>query len=278
MSGETQPLFIVSSGRSGTKMMEKLFSAYDEIEMNHEYMVHHVQPLAIRYQLGLATRDCVKSLLARTHGAAIHYSERAIWADSSNKLTWIIDVLDAAFPNARFVHLVRDGRKVASSYLHKLGNECYDDRSTAAFAHYIDRYPALPAPPPEKRYWWPQPRRGSPERARFLGFSQFERIAWHWAEAHRTALGKLKGVAAERQLLVRLEDLVADPREALRMTRFIGLPDREEAIALLARPHNVNRPVDHPLTAQETAQFWAISGDMMQALGYADQPEYAVSY
>ena len=44
MTTETRPIFIVSSGRSGTAMMEKLFGAFPQVEMHHEYMVHHVQP------------------------------------------------------------------------------------------------------------------------------------------------------------------------------------------------------------------------------------------
>lgn len=278
MGAETKPIFIVSSGRSGTKMMEKLFAGFSEIEMNHEYMVHHGQPAAVRYQLGVSNRAEVRHVLAHTHRAAVEYCERALWGDASNKLTWVIDILDELFPEARFVHLSRDGRKVASSYFHKLGNECYDDRSTAILARYIDEYPKVPAPPPEKRYWWPQPRRGSPGREAFLEYSQFDRIAWHWAEAHRTALTRLKAIAPERQMFIRLEDLVADPAAALRLTRFMDLPDRADIAAVLERPHNVNRPVNHPLTAEQTSRFWAIAGDVMGALGYEGAIEYAVNY
>ena len=78
-------------------------------------------------------------VIAETYGGAIRYSDAQHWGDSSNKLSWLIPDLAAAFPKARFVHLVRDGRKVASSYFHKLGAECYDDRSTAILqAHYDD--------------------------------------------------------------------------------------------------------------------------------------------
>jgi len=48
-------------------------------------------------------------------------------------LSWLIPDLAALFPDAKFVHLVRDGRKVAGSYFRKLGAECYDDRSTHVF-------------------------------------------------------------------------------------------------------------------------------------------------
>jgi hypothetical protein len=227
---------------------------------------------------GIASRDETRCVLAQTHGAAVEYSEKSLWGDSSNKLTWVIDLLDELFPEARFVHLVRDGRKVASSYFHKLAAECYDDRSTAALARYIDDYPNVAAPPPEKKYWWPQPHRSAPDRAEFLALDQFERIAWHWAESNRVALSKLGTIAPERQLHVRLEDLTSDNREAGRLFDFLALPPSSEVGSILAKPHNVNQPVDSMLTADETRAFWAVAGDMMRELGYDQAPEYAVNY
>ena len=48
----TRPFFIVSSGRSGTAMLHKVLSAEGTVEMHHEYMVHIVQPLAVKRYMG----------------------------------------------------------------------------------------------------------------------------------------------------------------------------------------------------------------------------------
>src|ERR1700689_5225759 len=182
MSQETQPFFIVSSGRSGTAMLHKALSAAGDIEMHHEYMVHIAQPLGVRRYLGLADAAETQRLLRETHIAAIGYSDAAHWGDSSNKLSWLIPDLAALLPQAKFVHLVRDGRKVAGSYFRKLGAECYDDRSTAILQAFLDDPARHPAPPPEKKYWWPVPRPGDPRASEFRHYDQFQRIAWHWAE------------------------------------------------------------------------------------------------
>src|SRR5512133_3088384 len=42
-----RPFFIVSSGRSGTAMMVKALVAAPNATIEHEYMVHLVQPLAV---------------------------------------------------------------------------------------------------------------------------------------------------------------------------------------------------------------------------------------
>jgi hypothetical protein len=241
-------------------------------------MVQITQPLAVRRYLGLADAEQTARVIAETYGGAIRYSDAAHWGDSSNKLSWLIPDLAAAFPKARFVHLVRDGRKVASSYFHKLGAECYDDRSTGILQAHYDDPARQAAPPPEKKYWWPLPRQGSADATRFRSFSQFERICWHWAELNRLVLAELSRLPAERTLFVRLEELRAASSEVRGLYQFLDLPYRDEAYGVFARPHNVNRPEDRLLDAGQRGQFAAIAGDMLARLGYAERPEYVVNY
>ena len=273
MSLRTQPFFIVSSGRSGTAMLHKALSAAGDIEMHHEYMVHVTQPLGVRRYLGLASAQDAAKILSETHGAAIRYSDAAHWGDSSNKLSWLIPDLAALLPDAKFVHLVRDGRKVAGSYFRKLGDECYDDRSTAILQAFLDDPVNNPAPPPEKKYWWPISR-GS----EFRSFSQFERIAWHWAEINRVILDSLGSLAPARSHYVRLEDLYASPSAVKGLFHFLNISYRDEHFAAFARPHNVNQPSDELLSPDQTRRFDDIAGAMMAKLGYAETSEYVVNY
>jgi sulfotransferase family protein len=266
----TRPFFVVSSGRSGTAMLHKALSAADDVEMHHEYMVHHVQPLAVRRYHGLADAAEARRVLTATHAAAIRYSDAAHWGDSSNKLSWLIEDLAALLPEAKFVHLVRDGRKVAGSYFNKLSAECYDDRSVQVFQAFLDDPARVPAPPPEKKYWWPLG--GDPN------FDQFARIAWHWAEINRVILDQLAALPAERHLFVRLEDLLVSPALVRALFAFLGLAYRDRHFQVFARPHNVNRPEDRPLSDVQRTSFDAVAAAMMQRLGYTDRAEYVVNY
>lgn len=273
-----QAFFVVSSGRSGTAMLHKALSASPGVEMHHEYMVHIVQPLAVRRTMGLVDGAEAKRLLAETHAAAIRYSDKEHWGDSSNKLSWLIPELAELLPRAKFVHLVRDGRKVASSYFHKLGDECYDDRSTAILRAHVDDPLGTPPPPPEKKYWWPLPRRDDPLAGAFARFDQFERIAWHWAEINRVILEALAQLSSSQSLFVRLEDLRGSPDAVRGLYDFLNLRYRSENFAMFARPHNVNRPVDKLLDEKQRAQFETIAGRMLARLGYASRAEYVVNY
>jgi Sulfotransferase family len=272
------PFFVVSSGRSGTAMLVKALSADKAITIEHEYMVHLVQPLAVRRYAALANEEEARRVLAQCHGAAVHYASTPLWGDSSNKLSWLIPDLAALFPEGKFIHLVRDGRKVASSYFHKLHAECYDDVSTRVMAAHLNAPGQVAAPPPEKKYWWPQPGANDPYRDEFPRFNQFERIAWHWSEINRTILKDIETVPEERRLFLRLEDLRAQPSAAASLFAFLDRPFRDEYFAAFARPHNVNRPVDKMLTREQSASFEAIASPMMERLGYAGRAEYAVNY
>ena len=273
-----KPFFIVSSGRSGTAMLHKALSAAGNVEMHHEYMVNTVQPLAVRQYLGLISTPNALETLMDCHVSAVRYSDAAFWGDSSNKLSWLIPELAELMPAAQFIHLVRDGRKVVSSYFHKLGDECYDDRSNAILQAHYDDPARVPAPPPEKKYWWPVPRHDNPMAQEFRSFDQFERIAWHWAEINAVALDSLATLAPKRHLFIRLEDLLVSPALVRSMFEFIGLSYRDEHFATFARPYNVNRPEDHPLTEAQRIAFERIASPMMDRLGYAERAEYVVNY
>jgi hypothetical protein len=270
------PFFIVSSGRSGTAMLHKALSSKPEVEMHHEYAVQITQPLAVRRYLGLIGEDAARRTIDETFGAAIHHCRARLWGDSSNKLSWLIADLAAVFPEARFVHLVRDGRKVTSSYFHKLGAENYDDRSNAIMqAHYDGR--TCP-PPPEKPYWWPVPRRGDAMAEAFRNFDQFQRICWHWTEINRVILDSLAALPENRTLFARLEDLTQSPSQVRGLMNFLNLDYQDSDFAVFARPHNVNCPQDRLLTSLQRAQFEAIAAPLMVRLGYAERAEYTVQY
>lgn len=278
MSTNTQAFFIVSSGRSGTAMLHKALSAAGDIEVHHEYMVHIVQKLGVSRYMGLTSAEDAAHALRETHVTAVHYSHAAHWGDSSNKLSWLIPELAALLPEAKFVHLVRDGRKVAGSYFRKLADECYDDHSTAVLQAFFDNPGAHPAPPPEKKYWWPLPKKEDSRAKEFRHYNQFERIAWHWAKINRVIADSLSAIVPQRKHFVRLEDLQSSAQEVRTLFQFLNLHYRDDAAAMFARPHNVNRPEDKLLDADQAAQFDRIADGMMGELGYAQRPEYVVNY
>lgn len=277
MAQDTVPYFVVGSGRSGTRTIYKMLSGIPTVEAHHEFVCTQVQQVAALHFMGLLSKDEVKCRMRDLHGAGIFYSTAPIWVDCSNKLSWILEPLYEMFPKMRVVHLVRDGRKVASSYFHKLTDEMYDDASVAILRRWLaDR--SLPMPPPEKKYWWNMPQPGQPFADVFPTFDQFQRACYQWTEANRVILESLERIPRPQQLFVKLEELVSRRDEVRRLLDFFGLPYEEHFFEFLQTPQNVIFPMDFRLTPQQADQFSAICGPMMQRLGYPGQDEYAVNY
>ena len=276
MPDNCQPIFIVGCGRSGTQALGRMFDSFPHVTMHHEYMIYHVQPLGVEYWHGRISRDAAAAELRAIHGAAIDFSETPFWGDCSNKLSWFVDILAEEYPDARFIHLVRDGRKAVSSLYHKLGHECLDDRSVSILDAYMRGEGAKP--PPEKKYWWPMARPGDEFHDEYQSFDHFDRIAYHWAHINRVVREQLAGVDQGRHIRVRLEDITASRDALADMVAFAGLDLTDEQADLMVRPHNVIKPVNFMLEGDKLDRFWKLAGDEMRALGYAEQEDYILDY
>ena len=274
----TAPIFVVGSGRCGTASLAKALSIYDTIEVHHEYAVVSVQVLGFNYYHNFYSSTYIKNILFNIYQRAIYYCNKPIWMDCSNKISWLIKPITDIFPNARFVWLVRDGRKVVSSFYHKLGMECYDDRSVSITKDWMRSFvkeESKPEPPLEKKYWWPLP-------PNCLEMSQFERICWHWNCINRFILWNTKHFSPERLLRLKLEQLTSQNYgriEVKRLLDFIGVPFREEVVESFRIPHNVSEPVDYQLTDEQDSVFWRYCKPMMSQFNYSNtQKTYTVNY
>jgi hypothetical protein len=278
-SSDTRLVFILGSGRSGTKMAAKLFAGVEHIEAHHEYVRDCYQREASLYFMGLLDKAAMAERLKGIYGAAAHWSPASYFIDSSNKLSWVADVLVEAFPDARFVHLARDGRKVASSFFHKLGGHVYGDRGVQALQAWLTAPDRHPMPPPPEDFWWVIPQTGQPFHVEFPAFDQFQRCCYQWAESNRAIMDALEAVPAERKLSLKLEELTSSPDEVKRLLSFVDTPFDDSFVQVLQKPQHVYVPLDYPLTPEQQRQFAHIGGSMMQRLGYdLAAQEYRMRY
>jgi hypothetical protein len=144
------PLF-VGSGRSGTTLFRNVFDSHSQLAMTHE--AHFVLPMALRrtrwqvadgfdvnsfvadlyensnfVRQGIERSD-VNAALDAAHPATFPDAVRAVFAvyaahhgkplygDKTPGYVTHLGLLGDLFPEARFVHIIRDGRDVAMAYL-----------------------------------------------------------------------------------------------------------------------------------------------------------------
>ena len=292
MSANRQ-LFIIGSGRCGTAALARLLGTFEGVEAHHEYCIGHTQPLSVLYHAGHLTTPQAAIKLRRLHGAAVEYSQAEVWADCSNKLSFLVKPLTQLFPDARFIWLTRDGRRVVSSFYHKLRDECYVPGLVATLAETLYN-PYATLPPPEKRWWWPVPT-DAEIRGQFMKWGQFQQVAWYWGEVNWAILKSFENQVelrnfdtASNQVLFAPIERMAHPETGPALLgsllEFAGVDFKvTDTVSLwrqfLVRPHNVSKPVSYPLTREEQGLFWNTPGvaSMMQRLGYEGE-DYAVNY
>jgi hypothetical protein len=155
-----------------------------------------------------------------------------------------IPSLVAAFPEARFVHLVRDGRAVAYS-LSRV--DWWDDGVV----------------------WW---YGDTPRRWRERGGDPWELVATHWVR-ELTSVGEgLHAVAPEQQLELRYEELISEPVAVLRRTtHFAGLSEDPGWLAELGQLSypNKNEAWREQLTVDARNRVEAIQREELLRLGHA---------
>ena len=112
----TQPIFILSSGRSGTYSFYNALKKEKNIEIHHEFKFEKTLRNSVSYYLGAINKKKAFKLLDKNHNFSIKKSKKKIWIDSSNALPWMLDLIVDKFPKAKFIFLIRNGKKVVSSF------------------------------------------------------------------------------------------------------------------------------------------------------------------
>ncbi|MDH5236917.1 MAG: sulfotransferase, partial [Acidimicrobiia bacterium] len=153
MSTEHPALFVVGCGRSGTTLLRSMLDAHPELAIPGEsHFLRRMLRLRRRYEHGsqfdleryvadlsrdvrfrrwvadpeplieriragrpLSLADAVRA----TFGAYARSQDKIRWGDKTPDYVTMMPAISELLPEARFVHLIRDGRAVAASLAHQ---------------------------------------------------------------------------------------------------------------------------------------------------------------
>lgn len=250
---------IVGCARSGTTILGELIAAHPEV--NYIYEAHEVWEIG-----GMGSNESHR--LTERHATPEVIGSIREWFTARNDGRTIVEkcprnalripYLRAIFPEARFIHIVRDGRDVTCSLRPGIGG--------AEWRHL------------------------KPENWRELQtLPAAARCAMTWREVVTVAERDLAGV---EHLKVIYEDLVAKPeRVAAAILEFLGLPPSDQVLEFCRRVQNSTdgsyvperdsrqwNTEDHErrigrwrenLTAGEQAEIEKLLGPTLRSLGYA---------
>jgi hypothetical protein len=200
-----------------------------------------LEDVAARVRSGMATGEAIAAIF-ETYADA---QGKPRWGDKTPLYMRHLGLLEGLFPDAQYVHLIRDGRDAALSFLEMPGGTY-----TRTWAHPTTA-------------------------ARFA-------CLWRREVLDARALGRRVGPARYHE--VRYEGLVADPESVVRgICAFARLPfdpamlDYTGAVDVSAKPHQQRlltppttgvRSWREDLPAEGVAAFEAIAGELLSELGY----------
>ncbi len=275
MKYNTKPIFIVGSGRCGTRALYKILNKEDNITAHHEYLCELVQKEACKKMMGLKSKQDTLNFLKEYYYPAIIHEKRPYWIDCSNKLSWFINDLKEIFPDCKFILLLRDGRKVSSSFYNKLNPEIYHDSAVNSLEKWMNDKKNV-EPPTEKPFWWILPEYYSNDKDANV-YNQFQKICWHWKTVNNFVLESFKKINKNDFHIVKLEELISKRHKQIELFDFMGIEFKNVYSKALARPENVFVPYDFKLNEEQKKQFADICMPLMRKLDYKGH-EYDVQY
>lgn len=241
-------VFVVGSPRSGTTFLASAVGSLPGFcDLGEVAPLKAAVPELVAREPSEAARR-LRRTLAVARRVGLVGAVRAI--EQTPEMAHLVAVVRLAYPDARIVHIVRDGRDVVCSLLEKSWLKpagAGEDDAGIAYGAYA-------------RFWVEPERRQEFERV-----SDARRAAWAW----RRYVTAARNDETSSVLELRYEQLSSDPRSSA-VTLAAHLDTSAEPLAnALSRAHptSVGR-YRRDLSEEQLADVDAEAGDLLRELGY----------
>lgn len=279
------PILVVGAPRSGTTWLGNRLGRHPEVAYWEEPRPIWSTGHAWRGDDALAAADLSPAIARRIDDRFARFlveSGRRRFCEKTPSNCLRLRFIAALYPDARVIHLVRDGRSVVASLLGMLERPPDSGRIAARWRETPWR--DLPALVPlfcrdvigrrlrgSKSHWGPRP----PGWREWRDLPPATRLARQWRVLVETARRDLEAFPADQRLTVRLEDLAAAPGTWLdRILATAGLPAdpawlEEAAGSVRPASSGDGRGRPDPETARAVE---AEAGRLLTELGYLPAP------
>lgn len=256
-----QPLFLIGSPRSGTTFLGKCIASLPEIS-------YHFEPIATK----AAARYVYEGRWSETEAKwfyksvykwlmRVHFNGNLRFAEKTPRNCFLIPFLAKAFPDAQFIHILRDGRDVALSLSKKpwfLASEAKSGRFEPGGYPYG----------PFAQFWV------EPERVKeFETTSDIHRCIWVWKRFTEEAINGLQGLSSNRYLEIRYESLAFEThKETQRLKDFLNINSSTSfesfRKALLEVNPKLSAKWKTQLSDNQLSEIDYEAGELLSSLGY----------
>lgn len=252
---QLQPVWVLSTGRTGTNTLTKLLNCSPFLDVRHEPAPELFAFSYDYYSGAIDRKTALRSLIyLRDEIVFRSFRDGFIYIETNNRLTYLADLLLELYPRSKFIFIHRDPYQFIRSGMRR---DYYS-------GHLLDSARIIPNPSNEYADRWE-------------AMSTLEKVAWNWATVNEVCLNFIERLPAEQQMVFSSERLFnADLKLMENLFNFCGSsqyhPPAKNIKRVLDKKHNVQKKGSFPRpkewTAQQISNVNSIIRPVAQRLGY----------
>jgi len=215
-----QIVFVLSTGRSGSKAIAQLLNQHSAAECYHDSFPH-LNTWSCDFLYGRAREEAIAKKIHALYNAA-NIGRTLVHGQSDQKLAPLVPILAKLFPTAKFIWLIR----TADSFLSSSYPRGWFDNSEFGYA-------------PNKEEFFTKEVTPSPfdaahrtngflaneiEEDKWRQMTAFERNCWYWTYWNNLIERELSKLTEDRSMTIRLNELESNKKA---MLDFLGLDGTE---------------------------------------------------
>jgi len=198
---ESAPVFILSTGRCGTKYLTEIFKLFTCLDVHHSTKPELIYYSKYAYENNDTSLDELKHIIDASRLERIQetYMRNRIYIETNNRITFFAYALADLYPKSKFIHLVRHpGDFVRSGIL----RNWYSGEDNHNQGRIVPKNPQT---------HWDE-------------FSNIEKISWLWNETNQfIEIFKQKLNDRSRILTVKAENLFGNKEEIIKTLDFMSV-------------------------------------------------------
>jgi acetyltransferase-like isoleucine patch superfamily enzyme len=248
---EVKVIFVLSTGRSGSQAISKVFAQHDNIDSFHE---PHYQIIRISTELehGVITREQAKFELQSIYCNSLVYSRNIVYLESEHRLFNLVQILKELIPESKFIWLIRDGRDVVSS---TFGRGWYNPDKEAGAKPLINKIPGI-----WDYYRLDADKAGIIDHDDWVKMDIFSKNCWYWSYVNESIERQLSSLRKEDKFFVKIENLSNSITE---LCDFIGVAN-EKMEVFISNSANYKVKKYEEWTDKEKNIFSDLCGDNLE--------------
>ena len=219
---KSDPVFVLSTGRCGTKLLTNLFETSVDWPVHHEpnpRMIYASRYVYENMDNGIEIRKS-SFLGGRYELLKDAYLKGKRYIETNNQITFFADAILELIPMARFIHLIRHPGDFVRSGIRRNYYICHD---------YDDGRIRLR----DNELW--------------DSYTQIQKVGWLWNETNAIIEKWKENNIGNNVITVKSEHLFTDPSVFLSICDFVGIP--------LPADNKINQVIERPVNVQTKGKF-----------------------